>query len=272
MGAGGQKATTTSADAVTAAARSAALRNGCSGTPADWAVSSDNQLDFQAGWTHNTIGTGKDGKPVYLKDIWPSNKEVADAVHKVVTREMFLKKYADVFAGEPEWQTIKIAEGMTYNWDNASTYVQNPPYFEGMKPVVSDGTFQDIKSARLLAILGDSITTDHISPAGSIKAASPAGSYLIGHAERMRYRFAILAGPKDADQGAIRAVRGQYDSTYAALYYPWLVTPAPGGASGDPKPADVTTPKPSPVKSKPAPGLPQTKAERAARIETGLAL
>ena len=124
------------------------------------------------------LGTGSDGKPVYLKDIWPTTKEVADTVHKAVTREMFMKKYADVFAGEKEWQAIATATGMTYGWEKNSTYVANPPYFEGMKPQVANDTLRDIKSANVLAILGDSITTDHISPAGNISKTSPAAKYL----------------------------------------------------------------------------------------------
>ena len=142
-----------------------------------YAIAGSMNIDI----TKDAIATDKNGQPVYLKDIWPTNKEVADAVHKVVTREMFIKKYADVFSGEPEWQSIAVKEGMTYAWDNTSTYVQNPPYFEGMKPVASDGTLKDIKGAKLLAILGDSITTDHISPAGNISKISPAARYLTDH-------------------------------------------------------------------------------------------
>jgi len=142
-----------------------------------YAIAGSMNIDI----TKDAIGTGKDGKPVYLKDIWPTNKEVADAVHKVVTRDMFLKKYADVFSGEKEWQAIGVAEGKTYGWDNASTYVQNPPYFEGMKAVVGNDTLNDVKNARILAILGDSITTDHISPAGNISKTSPAAKYLTDH-------------------------------------------------------------------------------------------
>ena len=127
--------------------------------------------------TKDAIGTGKDGKPVYLKDIWPTNKEVSDMVASVVTREMFLAK-SDIFTGEKEWQSIGIAEGKTYNWNNKSTYVQNPPYFVGMQKVVGNDTLNDINSARVLAILGDSITTDHISPAGNISKTSPAAKYL----------------------------------------------------------------------------------------------
>jgi aconitate hydratase len=127
--------------------------------------------------TKEPIGTGKDGKPVYLKDIWPSNMEVADFVQRNVTREMFKEKYSDVFKGDPSWQKIKTGSGLTYGWSSGSTYVQNPPYFTGItkspKPVV------DVVGARILALLGDKITTDHISPAGSIKKESPAGAYLI---------------------------------------------------------------------------------------------
>ncbi len=145
------------------------------------------------------LGMGKDGKPVYLKDIWPTNKEVADTVHKAVTREMFLKKYADVFAGEKEWQSIKVATGMTYDWNGKSTYVANPPYFEGMKAEVGTDTMRDIKSASVLAILGDSITTDHISPAGNISKTSPAAKYLTDH------------GVKPADFNSYGARRGHHE-------------------------------------------------------------
>jgi len=102
-------------------------------------------------------------------------------VHKAVTRDMFMKKYADVFSGEKEWQSIATAAGMTYQWDVTSTYVANPPYFEGMKPVANDDAFTNIEGASILAILGDSITTDHISPAGNISKTSPAAGYLTSH-------------------------------------------------------------------------------------------
>ncbi|MDD2795526.1 aconitate hydratase AcnA [Acidocella sp.] len=130
--------------------------------------------------TTAVIGTSKDGKPVYLKDIWPSTKEVADTVHSVLTREMFLERYGDVFKGPKQWQAIEVTGGTdTYAWPSGSTYVKNPPYFEGItmepKPV------SDIKGARVLALLGDSITTDHISPAGNIKKSGPAGEYLSQH-------------------------------------------------------------------------------------------
>ncbi len=142
-----------------------------------YAIAGSMNIDI----TTEALGTGKDGQPVYLKDIWPTRKEVSDAVHKAVTREMFMAKYADVFSGEKEWQAIETAAGQTYNWDVTSTYVANPPYFEGMQPTADDSAFKDIHGARLLAILGDSITTDHISPAGNISKTSPAASYLTSH-------------------------------------------------------------------------------------------
>ena len=127
------------------------------------------------------IGKGKDGKDVFLKDIWPSNKEIADTIAYCLTPEMFKSRYADVFKGPPEWQKIGGAVGgETYGWQDNSTYVKNPPYFAGMGHKPKD--VKDIKGAYALAILSDSVTTDHISPAGSIKKDSPAGKYLIGHA------------------------------------------------------------------------------------------
>jgi aconitate hydratase len=125
------------------------------------------------------LGTDTNGNPVYLKDIWPTAKEVAEIVEKTVTRDAFSRRYADVFTGDKQWQAISTERTNTYNWDNTSTYVQHPPYFEGMAP--QKGKIEDVKGARILALLGDSITTDHISPAGSIKKDSPAGSYLTDH-------------------------------------------------------------------------------------------
>jgi aconitate hydratase len=126
--------------------------------------------------TTEAIGEGRDGQPVFLKDIWPTNQEVAAMVLSSVTPEMFAARYADVFVGDERWQGIKVEGGATYRWNPASTYVQNPPYFEGM--TMTPQPTHDIVGARPLAIFGDSITTDHISPAGSIKEVSPAGRYL----------------------------------------------------------------------------------------------
>jgi len=127
--------------------------------------------------TKDPIGTGKGGKPVYLKDIWPSNGEVAKAVDKFVTAKAFKKRYASVFEGDRFWRGIKTKPSLTYAWDDTSTYVRNPPYFEGMP--ARPGALSDIKGARPLGKFADSITTDHISPAGSIKKDSPAGKYLM---------------------------------------------------------------------------------------------
>ena len=125
----------------------------------------------------DAIGTDKDGNDVYLKDIWPTSREVADLVEATVTREAFLEKYADVFKGDEKWQSVETTDSQTYDWPASSTYVQNPPYFQGMSKEA--GVISDVKGAKVLAILGDMITTDHISPAGSFKDSTPAGKYLI---------------------------------------------------------------------------------------------
>ncbi|WP_245409323.1 aconitate hydratase AcnA [Methyloceanibacter sp. wino2] len=129
--------------------------------------------------TTEPIGTGKDGKPVYLKDIWPSSKEIAKLVRKAVKKSMFKERYGDVFKGDPEWQAIAVEGGLTYQWDTSSTYVQEPPYFADM--TMNPAPLTDIEDARVLGLFLDSITTDHISPAGAIKADSPAGRYLTQH-------------------------------------------------------------------------------------------
>ncbi len=125
------------------------------------------------------LGNGSDGKPVYLRDLWPSSKEIADALRGNLTAEMFQNRYAKAFVGSPEWQAIHAPGGITYAWADDSTYVRKPPYFADMP--ATPASLTDITGARPLAILGDSVTTDHISPAGSFKAPTPAGKYLIGH-------------------------------------------------------------------------------------------
>jgi aconitate hydratase A / 2-methylisocitrate dehydratase len=125
------------------------------------------------------LGTDEEGDPVYLKDIWPTAKDVAKVVRKAVKKDMFKERYGDVFRGDPEWRKIEVKGGQTYAWDQASTYVQNPPYFAGMSLTPSPVT--DIDNARILGLFLDSITTDHISPAGNIKKDSPAGHYLTEH-------------------------------------------------------------------------------------------
>ena len=126
--------------------------------------------------TTEPLGTGSDGEPVYLADIWPSQQEVADTVARALTPEMFANRYSDVFTGPEEWQAVKAKDTLTYDWDAVSTYVQHPPYFDGM--AADAGGVSDLLGARELAMLGDSVTTDHISPAGSIAANSPAAGYL----------------------------------------------------------------------------------------------
>jgi aconitate hydratase len=123
------------------------------------------------------LGTDSDGEPVYLKDISPSAKQIAKVVRKAVKKSMFKKRYGDVFRGDPEWREIEVKDGLTYGWDAHSTYVQNPPYFTDMSLTPSPVT--DIEGARILGLFNDSITTDHISPAGGIRRDSPAGLYLV---------------------------------------------------------------------------------------------
>jgi aconitate hydratase len=137
-----------------------------------YALAGDMNIDL----TKEPLGMGTNG-PVYLRDVWPTNKEIADLVHATVTRAAFQKKYADVFKGDEKWQAVKVTEAETYDWPPTSTYIQNPPYFKGMAK--TPGVIKNITGARVLALLGDMITTDHISPAGSFKATTPAGKYLV---------------------------------------------------------------------------------------------
>src|SRR6202044_515336 len=125
------------------------------------------------------IGNGKDGNPVYLADLWPTQREVEEAIEKSVTAEMFSKSYAEVFEGDARWRGLSIPKGQTYAWEKDSTYIRRAPYFDGVS--LKPSPIEDIKNARVLAVLGDSVTTDHISPAGSIKKDGPAGKYLQEH-------------------------------------------------------------------------------------------
>ncbi len=138
-----------------------------------YALAGDMNIDL----TTEPLGMSSDGRPVFLKDIWPTNQEIADLVDRTVTREAFLKKYADVFKGDAKWQAVQTTGRETYDWPASSTYIQNPPYFRGMAR--EPGVIRNIEGARILALLGDMITTDHISPAGSFKEKTPAGRYLI---------------------------------------------------------------------------------------------
>ena len=132
--------------------------------------------------TKDPIATDGDGKPVHLRDLWPSNQEIAATVRQAVDEPMFRKRYANVFEGPEEWKKVKLLTGMTFEWNPGSTYLANPPYFDDMPK--EPGALSDIVMARELAVLGDSITTDHISPAGSIKKEAPAGEYLLEHQVR----------------------------------------------------------------------------------------
>ncbi|GGR46786.1 aconitate hydratase AcnA [Streptomyces roseolus] len=134
--------------------------------------------------TKDALGTDTEGNPVFLKDIWPSEAEVNDVVANAIGEDMFAKSYQDVFAGDAQWQALSIPTGNTFEWDAESTYVRKPPYFEGM--TMDPAPVTDITGARVLAKLGDSVTTDHISPAGAIKADTPAGKYLTEHGVERR--------------------------------------------------------------------------------------
>jgi aconitate hydratase len=143
------------------------------------------------------IANGKDGQPVYLADIWPSRREVDDAAAQSISSEIFKQSYSDVYSGDDQWRGLSIPKGDTYAWEGDSTYIRKAPYFDGMK--VKPSAVEDIKNARVLAVLGDSVTTDHISPAGSIKKDSPAGKYLIEH------------GVKPADFNSYGSRRGNHE-------------------------------------------------------------
>jgi aconitate hydratase len=140
-----------------------------------YALAGSMQVDL----TKEPLGVDAKGKKVFLKDIWPSSRDISAFIRKTVTKSLFARKYADVFKGDANWRKITVTGGMTYAWDRKSTYVQNPPYFTAMPRHPTPPT--DIVEARILGLFLDSITTDHISPAGSIKADSPAGRYLIDH-------------------------------------------------------------------------------------------
>jgi len=137
-----------------------------------YAIAGTTDIDL----SRDPLGTGSDGQPVYLRDIWPSNKEIGDTIAATVGPEMFKQNYADVFKGDSRWAAIASPDGELYAWDGASTYIKNPPYFDGMTMQV--GSIDDVHGARVLGLFGDSITTDHISPAGNIKKDSPAGRFL----------------------------------------------------------------------------------------------
>lgn len=137
-----------------------------------YAIAGTTDIDL----TTQPLGTGSDGQPVFLRDIWPSNKEIGDVIAATIGPEMFKQNYADVFKGDTRWNTIASPDGNLYAWSDASTYIKNPPYFDGM--TMQTGSIDDVHGARVMGLFGDSITTDHISPAGNIKKDSPAGRFL----------------------------------------------------------------------------------------------
>lgn len=190
-----------------------------------FALAGTTQIDL----TKEPLAHDENGKPVYLKDIWPSNKEVADAVSQI-SNKMFREQYADVFTGTKDWQQMNIPESETYHWHHDSTYIQNPPFFESMES--TPGNIQDIHGARILALLGDSITTDHISPAGSIKVDSPAGQYLLSK------------GVKKEDFNSLGARRGNHEvmmrGTFANIRIRNEMVPATEGGFTKYIPTDET--------------------------------
>jgi len=145
----------------------------------------------------DAIANDKEGKPVYLADIWPSRREVEEAIGKSISSDMFRRSYGEVYHGDDRWRALAVPQGETYAWEKDSTYIRHAPYFEGM--TVKPGAIEEIRNARVLAVLGDSVTTDHISPAGSIKKDSPAGKYLIEH------------GVKPADFNSYGSRRGNHE-------------------------------------------------------------
>ena len=145
-----------------------------------YAIAGKMQCDL----TSEPLGTGSDGRPVYLRDIWPTEREIQETMLKAVRRDMFEDKYAHVFDGDQRWRTLSVPEGERFNWEPDSTYIRNPPFLDGL--TLEPPAPRDIHDARVLALLGDSVTTDHISPAGSIPADSPAGKYLIAHGVQPR--------------------------------------------------------------------------------------
>jgi aconitate hydratase len=165
------------------------------------------------------LGVGSNGQPVFLKDIWPSDKEVADTVLKSIDAKMFRQSYDGVFAGDKNWSSITVPQGNSYAWDPKSTYVKNPPYFDGM--TMTPGKITDIHGARALAVLGDSVTTDHISPAGNISKTSPAARYLIEQ------------GVQPADFNSYGARRGNHEvmmrGTFANIRLRNLMAPGTEG-------------------------------------------
>jgi aconitate hydratase len=169
--------------------------------------------------TTEPLGVDRDGKPVFLAELWPSPQEVAAAIRDHVRREQFVQKYAEVLDGDAAWRALAVPEGSTYTWDDASTYIRKPSFFEDLKP--QPAPLRDITGARCLAVLGDSVTTDHISPAGNIARHSPAAKYLDAH------------GVKPADYNQYGARRGNHEvmvrGTFANIRLKNLMVPGVEG-------------------------------------------
>jgi len=180
-----------------------------------YALAGRIDIDFHT----QPLGTGKDGKPVFLRDVWPTSKEVADMVGRAIQSSMFRKSYADVFAGDERWNSLPVPEGDRFVWEADSTYIRRAPYFDGMP--AQPGPIKDIAGARVLCLLGDSITTDHISPAGSIRKTAPAGQYLIEH------------GVQPVDFNSYGARRGNHEAmvrgTFANVRLKNLLAPGTEG-------------------------------------------
>ena len=198
------------------------------------------------------LGTGTDGAEVYLRDIWPSTAEVEEVVSGSIAREMFVTDYADVFAGDERWQSLPTPQGQTFTWDPESTYVRKPPYFDGMQREPSPVT--DIDGARVLVKVGDSVTTDHISPAGSIRADSPAGA-LPGRARRRAPGLQLLRlaarQPRGDDPGHLRqhpAAQPDRAGNRRRLHPGLQRRRRPGTGAGDHRSTTPrrTTPRPAP--------------------------
>ncbi len=180
-----------------------------------YALAGTLDIDLQ----NDPLGTDADGNPIYLKDIWPSQHEIQEAILASVNRDEFVEAYHEVYAGAERWRALASPEGERFAWDPASTYIKNPPYFEGM--TLEPGEVQDIRGARVLALLGDSVTTDHISPAGAIKPDSPAGKYLLAH------------GVKPEDFNSLGSRRGNHEvmmrGTFANIRLRNLLAPGTEG-------------------------------------------
>ena len=178
----------------------------------------------------DSLGKGKDGKPVYLADIWPSQREVEQAVARSISSAMFVKSYSQVFQGDERWRGLAVPNGETYTWETDSTYIRRAPYFEGM--ALKPSPVEDIQGARVLAVLGDSVTTDHISPAGSIKKDGPAGKYLAGARRQAGGLQLLRLAPRQSRSHGARHVRQRAPAQQAGEHRR-RIHPAPARRRGN---------------------------------------